>query len=68
MCSSVVERCPDKTEVVGPIPTTPTVGRCALSSVVERLHDTQKVIGSIPVGRTNINFKNGFTKLQQFER
>lgn len=24
MCSSVVERCPDKTEVVGPIPTTRT--------------------------------------------
>ena len=24
-CSSVVERCPDKTEVVGPIPTTLTV-------------------------------------------
>ena len=23
-CSSVVERCPDKTEAVGPIPTTPT--------------------------------------------
>ena len=53
----MVERCPDKTEVVGPIPTTPTVGRCALSSVVERLHDTQKVIGSIPVGRTNIKDK-----------
>lgn len=26
MCSSVVERCPDKTEVVGPIPTTRTLG------------------------------------------
>ena len=25
MCSSVVERCPDKTEVVGPIPTTRTI-------------------------------------------
>ncbi len=24
MCSSVVERCPDKTEAVGPIPTTRT--------------------------------------------
>ena len=26
-CSSVVERCPDKTEAVGPIPTTPTCRR-----------------------------------------
>ena len=26
MCSSVVERCPDKTEVEGPIPSTRTAG------------------------------------------
>ena len=55
----MVERCPDKTEVEGPIPSVPTkifimgsVSLCALSSVVERFIDIEKVGSSILPGRT----------------
>ena len=52
MYSSVVERCPDKTEVVGSIPTTPTVKKGPLAQLVERLICNEEVAGSIPAGST----------------
>ena len=51
----MVERCPDKTEVLGSIPSVRTDNlkiNCALSSVVERFIDIEKAVGSIPTGRT----------------
>ena len=45
--SSVVERCPDKTEVEGSIPSTPTQGLVA--QLVERSAYIRKVTGSSPV-------------------
>ena len=51
-CSSVVERCPDKTEVEGSIPSTRTDPERAISSVVERYNDTVEAAGSIPASRT----------------
>ncbi|KKR88953.1 MAG: hypothetical protein UU85_C0008G0010 [Candidatus Wolfebacteria bacterium GW2011_GWA2_42_10] len=49
----MVERCPDKTEVIGSIPMPPTSR--AISSVVERFIDIEKVGGSIPPSRTKVD-------------
>ena len=56
--SSVVERRPDKTEVVGSIPTLPNFNFCRGSSVVERQPEELRVGGSIPSHGINEKRKN----------
>jgi hypothetical protein len=61
----MVERSPDKTEVVGSIPTVRT--RSALSSVVERHIDIVKAVSSILTGRTNKVYEwNRILKTRRF--
>ncbi len=51
MCSSVVERCPDKTEVEGSIPSTRTQGGNFIDLKFAASYKTE-VEGSIPSTRT----------------
>ena len=52
----MVERVPDKNEVVGSIPTSPTFFRGPIAQLVERLICNEEVSGSNPLGSTILSF------------